>query len=210
MNTFGIHLEPGCKSHEQIIHYRTAKNVQKQATRTERKKLNWHRLQLVLVCAAVLPFMRVLFNSLSTMPPRMAAAQCLVKPVFNWTNIFFANLVRGVRQTWKKFGELSSFLIGRTCTSRTWFGQFDELQRSCVRGPKLFTRHALGTVRRVRRTLRLIGWMKPESSRMEEEKNWDSNTWLTAWMFSASRFGPQPGCPATRHYPIVSFQSVVI
>ena len=32
MNTFGIHLEPGCKSCEQIIHYRTAKNVQKQAT----------------------------------------------------------------------------------------------------------------------------------------------------------------------------------
>ena len=29
---FGIHIEPGCKSHEQIIHYRTAENVQKQAT----------------------------------------------------------------------------------------------------------------------------------------------------------------------------------
>ena len=27
INTFGIHLEPGCKSQEQIIHYRTAKNV---------------------------------------------------------------------------------------------------------------------------------------------------------------------------------------
>ena len=32
INTFGIHLQPGCKSHEQIIHYRNAKNVQKQAT----------------------------------------------------------------------------------------------------------------------------------------------------------------------------------
>ena len=32
INTFDIHLEPGCKSHEQIIHYRTAKNVKKQAT----------------------------------------------------------------------------------------------------------------------------------------------------------------------------------
>ena len=32
INTFDIHLEPGCKDHEQIIHYRTAKNVQKQAT----------------------------------------------------------------------------------------------------------------------------------------------------------------------------------
>ena len=32
MNTFGIHLLPGCKSHEQIIHYRIAKNVPKQAT----------------------------------------------------------------------------------------------------------------------------------------------------------------------------------
>ena len=28
INTFGIHLEPECKSHQQIIHYRTAKNVQ--------------------------------------------------------------------------------------------------------------------------------------------------------------------------------------
>ena len=32
INIFGIHLEPGCKSHEQIIYYRTAKNVPKQAT----------------------------------------------------------------------------------------------------------------------------------------------------------------------------------
>ena len=32
INTFGIHLEPGCKSFEQIIHYRADKNVQKQAT----------------------------------------------------------------------------------------------------------------------------------------------------------------------------------
>ena len=32
INTFGIHLEPGCKSHEQSIHYRTDKNVQTQTT----------------------------------------------------------------------------------------------------------------------------------------------------------------------------------
>ena len=32
LNMFGIHLEPGCTSYEQIIHYRTAKTVQKQAT----------------------------------------------------------------------------------------------------------------------------------------------------------------------------------
>ena len=32
INTFGIHLEPACKSHGQIIHYLTAKNVPKQAT----------------------------------------------------------------------------------------------------------------------------------------------------------------------------------
>ena len=32
INTFGIHFEPGCKSHGQVIHYRTAKNVQIQAT----------------------------------------------------------------------------------------------------------------------------------------------------------------------------------
>ena len=28
INTFGIHRQPGCKSHEQLIHYRTAKDVQ--------------------------------------------------------------------------------------------------------------------------------------------------------------------------------------
>ena len=32
INTFGIHLEPGCKSYGQIIFYRTAENVPKQAT----------------------------------------------------------------------------------------------------------------------------------------------------------------------------------
>ena len=32
IHTFGIHLEPGCKSHGQINHYRTDKNVQKQNT----------------------------------------------------------------------------------------------------------------------------------------------------------------------------------
>ena len=32
INTLGIHLEPGCESHGQIIHYRTAKNVPKQVT----------------------------------------------------------------------------------------------------------------------------------------------------------------------------------
>ena len=31
-STFGIHLEPGYKSHDRIIHYHTVKNVQKQAT----------------------------------------------------------------------------------------------------------------------------------------------------------------------------------
>ena len=68
------------------------------------------------------------------------------------------NLVQGVLRTWKKFGELSSLLIGRTFTSRTWFGQFDELQRSCVRSPKCFIWYALGTICRVLRTLCLIGW----------------------------------------------------
>ena len=29
INTLGIHLEPGCKSHGQIIYYRTAKSVPK-------------------------------------------------------------------------------------------------------------------------------------------------------------------------------------
>ena len=32
ISTFGIHHEPGCKSHGQMIYYRTVKNVPKQAT----------------------------------------------------------------------------------------------------------------------------------------------------------------------------------
>ena len=32
ISTFVIDLEPGCKNHGQIIHYRTVKNVPKQAT----------------------------------------------------------------------------------------------------------------------------------------------------------------------------------
>ena len=32
ISAFGIHLEPGCRSRGQIIHYPTAKNVQQQTT----------------------------------------------------------------------------------------------------------------------------------------------------------------------------------
>ena len=32
ISTFGIRLEPGCKSHGQIIRYQTAENAPKQAT----------------------------------------------------------------------------------------------------------------------------------------------------------------------------------
>ena len=42
--------------------------------------------------------------------------------VLNWTHVCVANLIRGIRRTGKKFGELSSFLIGRTFTARTCFG----------------------------------------------------------------------------------------
>ena len=61
-----------------------------------------------------------------------------VKPFLNWRNLCFANLVRGVRRTGKKFGKVSSFLIGRTFTSRTFFGQFDERRWSYARVPKRF------------------------------------------------------------------------
>ena len=44
----------------------------------------------------------------------------------------------------EKIGEISPFLIGRTFTSRTCLGQFDELRRSCVDGRKSFAQHALG------------------------------------------------------------------
>ena len=88
-----------------------------------------------------------------------------------------------------RISRLSPFLlIGRTFASRTWFGQFDELLRSCVRGPKRFARHALETISRVRRTLRLIGW-NLRALLLKRGNNWDSNTCLTAWMFSAARFG---------------------
>ena len=42
----------------------------------------------------------VLFTTLWYFPP--------LKPVLNWTNICFPNLVQGVQRTWKKFGKLSS------------------------------------------------------------------------------------------------------
>ena len=32
ISTFGIHLEPGCKSHGQTIHFHAAKSAQNQAT----------------------------------------------------------------------------------------------------------------------------------------------------------------------------------
>ena len=73
-----------------------------------------------------------------------------VKPLLNWANFSFANQFGKFGETEKKFGGLSSFLTGQTFSSRTWFGQFDELRRGCVRGPKRFARHALGTVHRVR------------------------------------------------------------
>ena len=41
ISTFGIHLEPGCKSHGQIVHFRTAKNVPKQATVLLCFQTNW-------------------------------------------------------------------------------------------------------------------------------------------------------------------------
>ena len=41
----------------------------------------------------------------------------LAQHVLNWANFFFANLVRGIRRTWKKFGEHSWFLIGWTFPS---------------------------------------------------------------------------------------------
>ena len=54
--------------------------------------------------------------------------------------------------------ELRSFLIGQTFTLWTWFGQFNELQRSCVWGPKHFAQHALGTILQVWWTCHLTGW----------------------------------------------------
>ena len=81
---------------------------------------------------------------------------CL-KPVLNWLNICFANLVWGVWWTWK-FGELSSFLIGQSFASGTWLRQFNKLRQSCVWDLKRFAQHALGTVCRVWQTLRLTGW----------------------------------------------------
>ena len=81
-----------------------------------------------------------------------------LKPVLNWTDFCFTNLVRGVWWTWKKFGKLSSFITGWTFTSPTWFRQFNGLWRSCVWGPKVFAVHALGTVHWDWWILCLIGW----------------------------------------------------
>ena len=42
----------------------------------------------------------------------------IVKPVLNWANICFANIIRVFVDLEKKFGEYSWFLIERTFASR--------------------------------------------------------------------------------------------
>ena len=38
INTFGIHLESGCKNYGQIIHYRTTENVTETSTTTTKNQ----------------------------------------------------------------------------------------------------------------------------------------------------------------------------
>ena len=64
----------------------------------------------------------------------------------------------------KMIGKLFSFLTGQTFTSQICLGQFNEKQQRCIRGPKHFIQHALGTIHPVQQTLLLFVWQQRELS----------------------------------------------
>ena len=72
---------------------------------------------------------------------------------------------------------LSLFLTRQTFTLWTWFGQFNELQRSCVWGPKHFAQHALGTILQVWWTCHLTGWNLKALPWKEEETGTATHGW---------------------------------
>ena len=91
-----------------------------------------------------------------------------LKPVLNWMNFCFANLVWGVWQTWKKFGELSSFLIGQTLLHEPSSG-------SSTNGTKLYSGsemlYSTCSGNYLSSLVNLASdWLKRESSPMEVEK----------------------------------------
>ena len=52
----------------------------------------------------------------------LAGEVVCIKPVLNWAHICFANIVQVIRQTWKKFGKLSLFLIGQWTVTKLCSG----------------------------------------------------------------------------------------
>ena len=89
-------------------------------------------------------------------------------------------------RTRKKLRECSSFLTGRTFASRTEFGQFARTTANLVCGQKSFARPALEIIRRVRRTLILIGWKMRALLGMRYIDSWfveDSGKWMTVSIF---------------------------
>ena len=88
----------------------------------------------------------------------------------------------------KKFGELSSFLIERTFTSTNLVQAVRRTATKLCSESKTLYSTCSGNCSSSSTNL-ASDWLKPESSPMEEDENWDRNLWLTARMFSAARFG---------------------
>ena len=106
-----------------------------------------------------------------------------LKPVLNWTNICFANIVRGVRQTWKKFGELSSLLTRRNFYFANLVRTVRRTATNLCSGIKTLRSTFSGNCSSSSTNL-VSDWLKPESSPMEEEKTGTAtHGW---WLFSLS------------------------
>ena len=59
-----------------------------------------------------------------------------VKPVFNWADICFVNVVQGICWTWKKFGGNSWFLIGQTLLHKSCSGYLSNCNEAMFRVQK--------------------------------------------------------------------------
>ena len=78
----------------------------------------------------------------SVSPPPHPLTVSALKPVLKWMNFGFANIVHGVRQTWKKFGKLSSFLTGQQTVTKlcsgsknlysVYSGKIHPVQQTCL------------------------------------------------------------------------------
>ena len=103
-----------------------------------------------------------------------------IKRVLNWTHFCYANLVQGVRLTWKSISKCSWFLIGQVLICEPALGSLKNWW-SYVQGPKCFAQHALGTVHQIQQTLPLIGW--EQIALLWMRKKGQKEKWMTVLIF---------------------------